>query len=405
MNRAVALLLVDDDPLFAAYAQQLVHALRDTLPADCHWVDTAEKAIEELQTSTYDLVLLDYHLPGANGLEFLKRIRELPSEGQPAVIMLTASGNEAIAVEAMKRGALDYLTKADLDVAPLTRALRSALTQKQLADQVALYNTQMRADLEMARRLQQSMLPEVYPSFPQNVPEQESALRFFHRYCPAAELAGDFFSVLHLSDTTAALFICDVMGHGIRSALITAMMRALVDGEAARANDPAAFLAAMNRRLIKLIRPDEEPMFATACHVIVDLAGAKLRHATAGHPRPIHLQRQRGTVEALAHGAGAGPALGLFPDAAYSCGEASLEAGDALLLFTDGVYEVPSAAGGDEFGKRRLLDSVRRHRELAPEPLCDAVINDVRQFGGGADFADDVCLLCMQVERLQAGGI
>ena len=71
----------------------------------------------------------------------------------------------------MKRGALDYLTKADLDVAPLTRALRSALTQKQLADQVALYNTQMRADLEMARRLQQSMLPEIYPSFPQHVPE------------------------------------------------------------------------------------------------------------------------------------------------------------------------------------------------------------------------------------------
>jgi sigma-B regulation protein RsbU (phosphoserine phosphatase) len=404
MNPKVSLLIVDDDPVFAAYAQQLVRSLRDSLPADCNWVDTAEKAIEELQTTAYDLVLLDYHLPGANGLEFLKRIRELPSEVQPAVIMLTASGNEAIAVEAMKRGALDYLTKADLDVAPLTRALRCALTQKQLADQVALYNDQMRADLEMARRLQQSMLPEVYPSFSQDAPEQASALRFFHRYCPAAELAGDFFSVLRLSDTMAAIFICDVMGHGIRSALITAMMRALVDGEAPRAHDPGAFLAAMNRRLMTLIRPDEEPMFATACHVIVDLANATLRYATAGHPRPIHLQNQPGAVQTLGNGAGAGPALGLFPDAVYSCGEAAIAAGDVLLLFTDGVYEVSSPGGGDEFGRRRLLESVRRHRELAPELLCDAVINEVREFGGGADFADDVCLLCVQVERLQAGG-
>jgi serine phosphatase RsbU (regulator of sigma subunit) len=397
MNEAVSMLIVDDDPVFAAYAQQLVLSLRDELPCKTNWVETAEKAFLELQTRRFDMVLLDYHLPGADGLEVLKRIRELPGEDQPAVIMLTASGNESIAVEAMKRGALDYLTKAELDVAPLMRAVRSALTQKQLADQVSRYNAQMRADLEMARRLQRSMLPEVYPHFPSGASAADSSLRFVHRYYPAAELAGDFFSVSRLSDTTAALFICDVMGHGIRSALVTAMLRALVDGEAPRAHDPGSFLAAMNRRLIALIRPEEEPMFATACHLIVDVGEGRIRHAIAGHPRPLHLQRKLGRATQLADAEAVGPALGLFADAEYPTRDSSISVGDMLLLFTDGLYEVSNPSGNDEFGKARLLDCARRHIDLPAEPLCDAVMSEVRQFGGGVDFGDDVCLLGVEV--------
>lgn len=401
MDKIVSLLIVDDDPVFATYAQQLVASLGEELPSDCKWVDTAEKAMEELGVASYDLVLLDYHLPGADGLEMLSRIRELPAGGQPAVVMLTASGNESIAVEAMKRGALDYLTKADLDVAPLTRALRSALTQKQLADQVAAYNAQMRADLEMARRLQQSMLPEIYPCFPRGAAAEDSALRFVHRYIPAAELAGDFFSVLRLSDTAAGIFICDVMGHGIRSALITAMMRALVDGEAPRANDPGAFLSAMNRRLMTLIRPEEDPVFATACHLIVDVAAAKVHYATAGHPRPIHVRSAGADAAYLPAAAGGGPALGLFSDAAYATNEATIAAGDRLVLFTDGLYEVSATDASGDFGKARLLDAVKQSGKLAPGQMCDAVIDEVRKFGGGADFADDVCILSIQVARLQ----
>jgi len=404
MDPMLSLLIVDDDPVFAAYAQQLVMSLKSELACQCSSVDSAEKAMEELRAKSHDMVLLDYHLPGADGLEVLSQIRELPEENRPAVIMLTASGNESVAVEAMKRGALDYLTKADLDVAPLTRALRNALAQKQLADQVALYNAQMRADLEMARRLQLSMLPETYPVLMAGRKDGPPALQFFHRYYPAAELAGDFFNVLRLSDTCAAVFICDVMGHGVRSALITAMMRALVDGEAPRAHDPGEFLAAMNRRLMTLIRPDEEPMFATACLTILDLAAGRLRYATAGHPRPIHLHRQAGEVAPLADVAGAGPALGLFAEAAYATSETPVAAGDTLLLYTDGLYEVASPSGEDEFGKPRLLEAVRRHQGLPPDQLCDRLIQEVREFAGGADFADDVCLLSVHVERLQEGG-
>ncbi|MEY4386342.1 MAG: Phosphoserine phosphatase RsbP [Verrucomicrobiota bacterium] len=396
--------MVDDDPVFAAFVEQLVLSLGAEFPCTLQWVDSAERGLEELGRASYDLVLLDYHLPGADGLHVLAQIRELPTAQQPAVIMLTGSGNESVAVEAMKRGAKDYLCKAGLEVAPLLRVLNSALTQKQLEDQVASYNTQMRADLELARRLQQSLLPVRFPVFRADGALGDSALRFEPRFIPAMDLAGDFFSVLALSESQAGVFICDVMGHGVRSALVTAMMHALVENEAPRTPDPGEFLAALNRRLTRLIQPEEGPMYVTAFYGIADVATGQLRYANAGHPRPLHLRRRLGTADALPAPRPAGPALGMYPDANYGTGECSLEVGDVLLLFTDGLYEVASADGAEDYGKARLQAAAKENLRLPAGALCEALIGDVRRFSGRAEFADDVCLLGVDVVRLANGG-
>ena len=400
----VSLLIVDDDPVFAHYVGQLVSSLGNELPCASQWADSPEKAMAELDRIAYELVLLDYSLPGADGLEVLAQIRDLPPERQPAVIMLTGSGNETVAVEAMKRGARDYLLKAGLDVHGLLRAVRSALAQKQLADQVASCNAQARADLEMARHLQQSLLPASYPSFPRSASPAESALRFCHRFCPAAELAGDFFSVFPLSEARAGVFICDVMGHGVRSALVTAMIRAMVDDAAARAADPGQFLGRINRRLAGLLKPADGPMFATAFYLTADVAAGRLRYAAAGHPPPLHLQRHAGVIAPLQVSPRPGPALGLFADATYAAGECALAVDDVILLFTDGLFEATAADGQEEYGQPRLLAAARQHLHLPPPDLCDALIADVRAFAGGAAFSDDVCLLSIEIARLHAGG-
>src|SRR5262249_44851321 len=114
-------------------------------------------------------------------------------------------------------------------------------------------NAQMEADLRMACEVQQALLPQGYPSFPANVPPEASALRFYDRYRPNGAVGGDFFDVLPLSDTQAGLFICDVMGHGVRAALVTAMVRALLEGFRELAADPGWFLAEMNRELIAIL--------------------------------------------------------------------------------------------------------------------------------------------------------
>jgi phosphoserine phosphatase RsbU/P len=396
--RPIALLIVDDDPVFAGYVQQLVRVLGQDLPCTPTWVDTAEKAVEEVRRGRYDLALLDYHLPGADGLSLLASIQELAPARQPAVIMLTASGSEAVAVEAMKRGAKDYLPKAGLDVPPLMRAVKSALAQKRLADQVAAYNAQMKADLEMARSLQQSLLPDAYPCFPRSASPNESALRFCHRFFPATQLAGDFFSLLALSDTQAGVFICDVMGHGVRSALITAILRALLDDLAPGLPHPGEFLAEMNRKLAHMLKQKEDPLFATALYVIADVATGRMRCANAGHPPPLHLQRATGRALRLAPPKSTGPALGLFPDAAYAAFESPLAPGDLVLLFTDGLFEVVDRAGDQEYGQERLLAAARERMRLPPACLCDELIAEVRAFSGAAEFEDDVCLLGMEVK-------
>ena len=392
----IPLLIVEDDPVFARFVRQLVLSLGPELLCAPHWADNASKALAELSAGRYELVLLDYNLPDGDGLQVLAKIHDLPLAQQPAVIMLTASGNEAVAVEAMKRGAQDYLGKAGLEVLPLLRALQTALAQKRLTAQVAAYHAQIEADLQMARHLQLSLLPDRYPDFPPTGLTGQSNLRFGHRFLPAAQLAGDFFSVLSLSGTQAGLFICDVMGHGVRSALVTAMLRALVDDIAPRRNDPGQFLAEMNRRLLSLLKQPEAPLFATAFYLIADLTAGEIRYASAGHPRPLHLQNLTGTVAPLPLPAHAGPALGLFADAKYITAQSPLAAGDILLLFTDGLFEVANAAGQEYFGQERLLETARRHRQLPLEKLLDELIGTVRAFSGGAEFGDDVCLLGME---------
>ena len=393
----ISLLIVDDDPVFTRFVRQLIESLGGELPCVTQCADTAGKALEELAQNSYELVLLDYHLPDGDGLEVLAQIRQLTPERQPAVIMLTASGSEAVAVEAMKRGAKDYLPKADLAVPPLMRALQSALAQKRLAGQVAAFNAQREADLTMARRLQQSLLPDRYPVFPRTASPEQSALRFAHRFHPAAELAGDFFSVLGLSDTQAGVFICDVMGHGVRSALVTAMLRALVDSRAPGIADPGQFLSEMNRRLKGLFKQTDGPLFATAFYLVADAATGQMCYANAGHPRPLHFQHRAGLVLPLTLPLHAGPALGLFDDAKYVCGQCPLLPGDRLLLFTDGLFEVTAADGQTDFGQDRLLAAAQARMNLPPARLLDELVAEVRAFSGGAEFSDDVCLLAMEV--------
>lgn len=394
-----ALLIVDDDPVFARYVRQLLVAVAAEVPCEAQWADTASKALAELGQHAYELVLLDYNLPDSDGLRVLAQIRALPAAQQPAVIMLTASGNETVAVEAMKRGARDYLTKADLDLLPLTRALQSALAQKRLADQLAAYSEQTQADLEMARQLQQSLLPTDFPHFPRNAAPTAVALRFHHRFLPAAALAGDFFSLVELSRHEVGVFICDVMGHGVRAALVTALLRGLVDDLAPRSSEPGEFLAAMNRRLCALIHPAGTPLFATGFYLIVDVAAGELRYANAGHPRPFHLQPAPGLVERRHVVPRSGPALGLAADAAYATTRCPATPGDLVLLFTDGLFEVISPDAREDFGQPRLLDAARRRLALPPPQLLDGLLAEVRQFSGEAEFGDDICLLGVEVLR------
>ena len=401
------LLVVEDNPVYAEILQRLLPSLGAEVRFVPKCVDTAGKAIEEIANTKYSLVILDDKLPGADGMTVLAHIRSLPMPRQPAVIMLTGMGNESMAVEAMKRGAKDYLPKDSLDVPSLTRAISSALERKQLELQVARFaeelrekNAQVEADLNVAREVQGAFLPERYPTFPRNAPAKESALRFCHRYLPTGAVGGDFFDVLPISDTQAGVFICDVMGHGVRAALVTAMVRALAEELVSAAGEPDKFLVEINRGLLGILTQTRAPMFASAFYLVVDLARGELRYSSAGHPSALLVRRNMGTVEALRFpGSRPGPALGVFEESVYPICRCPVSPQDLVVLFTDGLYEVEGAEG-DEYGQERLLAAVSKRSQLPAAQLFDELLADVQKHAGNRGFADDVCIVGVEVARV-----
>ena len=254
-------------------------------------------------------------------------------------------------------------------------------------------------DLKMAREIQQAILPQQYPSFPLGAAPENSWLHFCHRYHPTGQVGGDFFNVLRLSDTKAGLFICDVMGHGVRSALVTAMVRALVEELRPVAMDPGQLLTRINCDLRAILQQTGTPLFTTAFYLAVDLEKREMLFANAGHPKPFLIHRLSNRVEPLKYPDGkARPALGLFADSTYPTASAPLAAGDLVMLFTDGLYEV-EGPGGQQFSQDLLLQAAKKHAGLHCAQLFDSVLAEIRQFSTSQEFADDVCLVGVEVDE------
>jgi len=260
-------------------------------------------------------------------------------------------------------------------------------------------NQIMEEDLKMAREIQLAMLPQQYPVFPLGAAPEQSLLQFRHRYHPTGQVGGDFFNVLPLAAQRAGLFICDVMGHGVRSALVTAMMRALVEELRLMAEDPGQLLTRINRDVRAILQETGTPLFTTAFYLVADLETRRMTYANAGHPRPFLIHRGRGEVEILKYEDGkARPALGLFENSTYPTASRPLAGGDLVMLFTDGLYEVegPGHAG---FSQDQLMDAVRRHARLHCEELFNELLKEIGGFAAGHEFTDDVCLVGMEASE------
>jgi phosphoserine phosphatase RsbU/P len=317
--------------------------------------------------------------------------------------------DQTVAVNAVHEGAQDYLVKGQVSGQLLVRAMRYAVERKRTAEQLALYadelrqrNAQMEADFNMAREIQQVFLPREYPVFPRGVAPSQTALRFTHRYLPAAAVGGDFFNIFPITDSVAGVFICDVMGHGMRAALVTAVLRGLVEQLMPSAIDPAKFLAAINHSLYTILQQTEEPMLATAVYLTVDLAKHELRFANAGHPSPFRICPKKKTAEPLKYyDKSHGPALGLMEHSLFPVGRCPLERDDIIFVFTDGLYELPGA-NSEEYGQERLLQAVRNRLDLTPTELFDEVLAEVKNFSSLKEFEDDVCLIGMEIGDLDS---
>jgi sigma-B regulation protein RsbU (phosphoserine phosphatase) len=276
-----------------------------------------------------------------------------------------------------------------------------AEAQRELyAEQLRLRNAEMVADLDMAREVQLALLPRDFPVFPASAAPGQSLLRFSHFYQPSTTLGGDFFYILSISDTVAGIFTCDVMGHGMRAALITAIMRGLVEELKPIAHDPGFYMTQMNREFMTILRDAEEFMFVSASYVLIDLQKRQLAFTEAGHPSPLLFQRSKGLITPLRQTLAApGPALGIIENSVYTTQYAPIEQGDAILIYTDGISECEGPTR-EEYGVDRLIQCARNKIASPMADILAALAADAGSFTNGKGFDDDVCLVAAEIMRL-----
>ncbi|MCE0483681.1 MAG: SpoIIE family protein phosphatase [Methylacidiphilales bacterium] len=270
--------------------------------------------------------------------------------------------------------------------------------------ELAEKQAQMDTELALAREVQQALLPQSYPSFPKGASEAESALRFAHRYLPEGRVGGDFFTVVPISDTQAGVLICDVMGHGVHAALVTAVERVLVEEAQYLAAEPGEFLGELNRRLHHFFEPLPMSMFVTALYLVIDTVSGTVRFATAGHPRPLHINRTDNLVRTMGDNLARPPfALGVAKDSDYPTETDAVKAGDLVLVYTDGLSDL--GEGKDlSPDDPRFIALIQSCAPKRGEVFLDALLNQARQFAGREEFADDVCLVGIEIERLTGAG-
>ena len=252
-------------------------------------------------------------------------------------------------------------------------------------------NRRNEEDLALARELQRALLPQIRAG-DRNDSTQRNQPRFFYHYEPADTVGGDFYIVEQITPEWWGVFLCDVMGHGVRSALVTTMIRALFEGLRGVASDPGEVLAGINRDLARIFGQADNDIFVTAIYMLVSADG-EIRYAKAGHHDPVLVDRKRRTTSALEapDDSGSTP-LGIFADAEYRTISLKVDAGSMIILFTDGLFEMEDR-NHDPIGYDKLLTLINSQGGNSPADLISSLLHTISLLTGSSSFDDDICLV------------
>lgn len=285
-------------------------------------------------------------------------------------------------------GILNALARGDTRLPVLATApsrideigrLASAAEQFRQAQQARAQLTALRQELHIATRIQRSLLPERFPECPE--------FDLFAALHTVGEVGGDFYDFFDLPDGRLGLVIADVSDKGIAAALFMAIARTVIRAIAQIVPEPSACLERANTLLSN---DNAAAMFVTTFYGVLNATTGEFRYANAGHNPPYHIAR--GAVAALARTGGM--ALGVIEDLTLAERGLTLNPGEGLLFYTDGVTEAINPAGV-EFGTARLEAVLATAEPAGPRDMIAAVVDAVGAFAGSAPPADDLTLLAL----------
>ncbi len=282
----------------------------------------------------------------------------------------------------------------------VTELIESRQRYQRLSEQLDERNKSLEKEINLAREVQFALQPVRIPDRHWVLPDGSIRRAHFHHvYMPSAGVAGDCFEVFPVGESAVGMLICDVMGHGVRAALIASMLRGLMEQAATLADTPGLLLSSLNRQLCRIFTQANITMFATACYVYLDLATGRLTLSGAGHPAPMVLYSSTG--KALLPAIPRSAALGLIENAMYRESEIVLEPGMKLMLYTDGLVEARNEEG-EELGASRLLDFIQQRSPQSVKEMLDMSLAGMHQFTGSTGQDDDICLLGVEYSEQPA---
>jgi serine phosphatase RsbU (regulator of sigma subunit) len=272
--------------------------------------------------------------------------------------------------------------QAIVDLTAKNRELQAAYANLQAAQAKIVENERLERELEIAASVQRSLLPAELPHF------LGYALAAYLR--PARQVGGDFYDVLALDEDHAALVLADVADKSVQAALFMAVARTLFTVEAKRSLQPEEVALAVHRGVFELA-PSAD-LFVTAFYGVLELQQRKLRYVCAGHERPFLVRTGRPAIQIE----GRGRFLGMIPALRLTPYEVTLEPGDRVVIFSDGVTDSMNH-GEEQYGYERLSNCLQRSAHMPVQKMVDALVADLASWSGSSPAFDDVTVLALQV--------
>jgi sigma-B regulation protein RsbU (phosphoserine phosphatase) len=340
-----------------------------------------EMALQIAARTPPDLVLLDIMMPGLDGYEVCRRLRQMPETAEVPIMFLSSLEEVQNKTRGFEAGANDYLTKP-FEMLEVKARVRSLLKAKAYSDAV---KEQIAGELRVAREIQMGMLPHDFAAV-----EQSYGVSFGAVLEPAREVGGDLYGVCDAGPERLVMFLGDVSGKGIPASMFMVRAISLARLLAREIAEPERILARLND---ELAADNPSGMFVTFICAVFEPKSHRLTLANAGHCRPVLLpsgQPPRWAVKNL------GTALGFETGLEFERTELTLNPGDALILYSDGVSEAFNPQE-ECFGNDRLLaDAVAFAGQSAPAITAN-LLQNVRVFAGSAPQSDDLAILTLKV--------
>lgn len=374
-DKPISILIVDDDPVN-------LHLLSNFLNIHQFHIlkaETGEAALDILADSRPDLILLDIIMPGLNGYQVCRKIREKWSLFELPVIMITAKSESSDMVIGFEAGANDYLVKPFDKTELLARVKTHIKTKELIIENKNL--AALREELDIAKRIQLATLPKALPKSP--------FYQVHTHYLPMTMIGGDYYHFFPISDRKLGVFIADVSGHGIPAALISSMVNIVFQSLKSLAEKPVDLLKNMN----DILMGQMEEQFLTASYTFIDLEKKKLYAARCGHEPTLLLNSSTEKIEKIQP---KGKAIGLVFDNPIQIQTHNISYQDKIILYTDGIPECMNERS-ELYSDQRMYEVIEKNSKNSGSDIIDDIHKSLSEWKGKPRFDDDITLVVIDI--------